>query len=334
MTELVNTPPAALELLRGLIDYAGFFPPAGLPVTQAWLNYGHYQRSPWSPMLGRLVLPAGKLTELAEEVIAPAANAAASVAADPSPTKAVAISAVLPGPQADPANFAVAVSAMLAFNDRFPTGAMVDTIECRVDSVEEFESARRTLDAGPWACFWELPPTAILPDLLAAVRLANQSESTARHFAKIRTGGLVPEAIPALEPVANFLVECARHDVGFKATAGLHHPIRSTHPLTYQPAAPSGLMHGFINLFVAAIAARHGWQDPDRLLPILSTQQAADFSLNDDAIVWRDQTWSIDQVLATRVDFARSFGSCSFTEPVTDLQALGWLPPHSESCLA
>jgi len=334
MTELANTPAAALELLRGLVDYAGFFPPAGLPVRQAWLNYGHYQRSPWSPMLGRLVLPAGKLTELAEEVIVPAAREAGREVADPSLTQAVAISAVVPGPQADPASFGAAVSAMRAFNDRCPTVAVVDTVECRVDNLEELETARRTLDAGPWACFWELPPTGVLPDLLAAVRLANQAELTPRHFAKIRTGGLVPEAIPALEPVANFLVECARHGVGFKATAGLHHPIRSTHPLTYQTAAPCGLMHGFINVFVAAIAARQGWQDPERLLPILSTQQAADFSLTDDAIVWRDHTWSINQVHTARADFALSFGSCSFTEPVNDLQALGWLPPHSESFLA
>lgn len=190
----------------------------------------------------------------------------------------------------------------------------------------------------PWSCFWEVPPTAPLAELLVALRAANAATSAAdlspRHFAKIRTGGVVPEAIPPAEWLAEFMVQCGRHGVGFKATAGLHHPLRATYPLTYQPAAPCGLMHGFVNVFVAAIAAQHGLSDPQQLLPILNAAAASDFHLTDQTIGWGDHVWSLQQVRTTRQTFALSFGSCSFAEPVTDLQALGWLPSSMESLFA
>ncbi len=56
-------------------------------------------------------------------------------------------------------------------------------------------------------------------------------------YAKIRTGGLTPGAIPPAEPIAAFLEEAAARRLPFKATAGLHHPVRSLHPLTYAPNA-------------------------------------------------------------------------------------------------
>jgi len=34
--------------------------------------------------------------------------------------------------------------------------------------------------------------------------------------------------------------------VPFKATAGLHHPLRCIHPLTHEPNSPAAAMHGFL----------------------------------------------------------------------------------------
>ena len=70
--------------------------------------------------------------------------------------------------------------------------------------------------------------------------------------AKIRTGGVSADAIPSAAQVAEFLAACAEAKVPFKATAGLHHPLRSVQKLTYEPGSASALMHGFINVFVAA----------------------------------------------------------------------------------
>ena len=80
-------------------------------------------------------------------------------------------------------------------------------------------------------------------------------------FAKVRTGGLTPEATPSSEALADFLIEAVSRRIAFKATAGLHHPIRSLHPLTYATDSPCATMHGFVNVFVAAAFA---WQSAER----------------------------------------------------------------------
>src|SRR4051812_40808415 len=51
-------------LLTGVIDYAGLFPPAALPLDQAIRNYAHYRAEPESWMLGRFIIPAARLAEL------------------------------------------------------------------------------------------------------------------------------------------------------------------------------------------------------------------------------------------------------------------------------
>src|ERR1019366_9939661 len=66
--------------------------------------------------------------------------------------------------------------------------------------------------------------------------------------AKIRTGGETADKFPASASVIEFIRLCAAANVPFKATAGLHHPLRSVHRFTYQPESASGIMHGFLNV--------------------------------------------------------------------------------------
>ncbi len=143
----------------------------------------------------------------------------------------------------------------------------------------------------------------------------------AGSFAKIRTGGLTPEAIPSVSALAQYIVACAERRLPFKATAGLHHPIRSVHPLTYDAQAPQATMHGFVNVFLAAVFAWHGERAIEE---ILAETDAAAFRF-DDRAQWRHKSVSTSQIMQARKDFAHSFGSCSFEEPVSDLQSLGWL---------
>jgi hypothetical protein len=143
-------------------------------------------------------------------------------------------------------------------------------------------------------------------------------------FAKVRTGGLTPEAIPPSEALADFLCEAASRRVAFKATAGLHHPIRSLRPLTYAPDGPCATMHGFVNVFVAAVFA---WQAADRdlILDVLNDADAGAFQFLASQLCWRGRSITRAEIESARRDFAHSFGSCSFAEPVADLRQLGWL---------
>jgi hypothetical protein len=140
-------------------------------------------------------------------------------------------------------------------------------------------------------------------------------------FAKIRTGGVTPEAIPPVEDVADFIRACAERQIAFKATAGLHHPIRSMRPLTYAPDAPRAMMHGFLNVFLAAAFAWSGERDIE---PILNETDPRAFSF-EPVGRWNNKLLTVEQIRDARTNFAHSFGSCSFEEPVQDLRELGLL---------
>ena len=124
--------------------------------------------------------------------------------------------------------------------------------------------------------------------------------------------------------IAEFLCAAAAGRVPFKATAGLHHPIRAEQPLTYAADSPHAIMHGFINVFVAAAFS---WQGIDRstIIGVLHECDPQSFEFFDDSLTWRGRSLGTAQIAAARRDFAHSFGSCSFEEPVGDLKALGWL---------
>lgn len=140
-------------------------------------------------------------------------------------------------------------------------------------------------------------------------------------YAKIRMGGVKPEAIPSTSEVAAFISSCAERRLPFKATAGLHHPIRSMQPLTYRDDAPHAVMHGFINVLMASAFAWDGEPDVES---IIEETDASAFSF-DERAHWRDKSLSENQIRESRINFIHSVGSCSFDEPVRDLQKLGLL---------
>jgi hypothetical protein len=136
--------------------------------------------------------------------------------------------------------------------------------------------------------------------------------------AKIRTGGITPDAFPDASFIARFIIRCAEKSVPFKATAGLHHPIRCVKPLTYEPDAQTGTMHGFVNLFMAASLLNHAET-------ILGETDARAFEFGDDSASWRGHSVTTETLARVRSEFAISFGSCSFEEPIADLKEFGWL---------
>lgn len=136
--------------------------------------------------------------------------------------------------------------------------------------------------------------------------------------AKIRTGGVTADAFPTPEKIAAFIRAARAHRVAFKATAGLHHPLRCVRPLTYEPAAPTGTMHGFLNVFLAAAL-------PEEADEVLQTSDPSEFGFDDEGVSWRGLRVTTDALAAMRREFAISFGSCSFEEPIDDLRALGWV---------
>jgi hypothetical protein len=291
--------PAQLLLAR-LIDYAGLFPPAALNMPQAVTNYDAYLRSEYAWMLGRFIVPAVRLNEFEE-----------TLGRLPSkPSKPWSISVLL---GADPGVDIARLAASACPNARPFT---VDSIEVKMNAPEDAKRLAAIIP-GELKSYFEVPLAGLVRDCIAALAECGRS-------AKIRTGGDTADKIPAPAQVIEFIKLCADAKVPFKATAGLHHPIRSVHRLTYQPDSASALMHGFLNVFVAAAFLRKG-MEPKLAVELLEELSAKAIQFNSDGITWREHQLGTNDIAAARQGFAVSFGSCSFTEPIDDLKSLGLL---------
>jgi hypothetical protein len=157
----------------------------------------------------------------------------------------------------------------------------------------------------------ELPPTAIAylelpwgaqPDLPPGTAL------------KLRTGGDTSDAFPTEDRLAHALGYCVAQDIRFKLTAGLHNAIRHTDPVT------GFEHHGFLNVILTVLAALGEAPDGD----------LADTLANRDADEIADGISTMNAADVEKVrHYFRSFGTCSTSEPIDDLNELGLLEADS-----
>jgi hypothetical protein len=91
--------------------------------------------------------------------------------------------------------------------------------------------------------------------------------------------------------------------------------------LTDQDDIPSGIMHGFINLFLAAAFLRAGMES-DIAVQLMEEKSEGTFRFDLDGVAWRQHRLTPDEIAEARRGFAISFGSCSFTEPIDFLRSL------------
>jgi hypothetical protein len=299
-------------------------------MADAVSEYARYRLGPHAWMLGRFIVPRRRLDELEQHLRSLSSDADAG-AGEPWRVSALASD--------DLAADRVAIDAFNARpRDATGTRACIDTVEVKVESTED---VRRIADGLPstLTLWFEVTPGRgpVHAPTFAAVLDAIGTIGE-RAGAKLRTGGMTPDAIPAAAGVAQFLLACARARVACKATAGLHHPIHAPHRLTYADDSPTALMHGFVNVFLAATLARDLVSRPHpqpgagaddeivrTLVALLDERDAHHFAWHDDRIAWRGYQFDIEAIASTRARFARSFGSCSFEEPIEDLTQLGWL---------
>ena len=276
-------------LIAGLFDYAGLYPPASLSLPSAANNYIEYASSKHAAALGRFIVNADRLDEFR------------SVAGDS--LNRFRLSVIANG---------TADIGVLSRQKR--SGMPIEAIEMKCSQPGEIEQLARSVPEGI-VVYFEIPLEA--EDMLKAIHRT-------RTRAKIRMGGVVPEAFPSVPNVAQALRTVAELKLTFKATAGLHHPIRSRQPLTYKPESHTGVMHGFINLCCAAALVFFGGEVRD-VESVLAEENPGVWKVTAEGIEWRGHIWSADQLRALRSQFLISIGSCSFEEPLRDMESLGWL---------
>jgi hypothetical protein len=281
---------AIYSLLAGLIDYAGLYPPAALDMQSAVRNYLNYRQGRHGFVLGHFIVDLIRLAELRE----------------------------FAGQSLREMRLSVVGSTNSDWGSLLPLiegGIPIETIEVKVEKPADIGRFREGFPAG-LPIYFETPVGASHSEPFDAI-----SHAGAR--AKLRLGGIFPEAFPSPDAVASLIEAIAERHIAFKATAGLHHPIRSRHRFTFEPASLSGMMHGFVNLFCAASLLYFDGELRDALR-VLEDEDPTVWSFTNEEIGWREFKWNSEQVRSVRKDFFTSFGSCSFEEPLKDLETLGW----------
>jgi hypothetical protein len=157
----------------------------------------------------------------------------------------------------------------------------------------------------------EVPPggdvesaAALAPEVYVEVPLDDELDRTLGEVKRLGLRAKVrcssgPKRLPW------FMLECRARQIAFKATAGLHHAIRSDGE------------HGFLNLLAAAVFGDEGD-------PLFETDPEA-FELTGERFRVRGRSATADDIASGRRRF-HSIGTCSFFEPVEELEALGILP--------
>ena len=239
---------AVTVLLRGLIDYAGLFPPALLAMAPAVANYRAYLRSEYGFGFWALCSH-GCATRRVRE------SSHRSARSNPSywPNQR------LPARKQVGSYRFCQVRTSLPMSRGFTNSTVqsrglassyrgaeikVHRNENKKPNPEGIHSLAKMIPA-ELETYFEIPLTTNESDCIAAV-------ASCGRRAKIRTGGETADKFPAPERVIEFIQLCAAANVPFKATAGLHHPLRSIHHFTNQPDSLSGVMHGFLNVFLAS----------------------------------------------------------------------------------
>ena len=292
-------------LLSGMLDYAGLFPPAQLPLEKAVREYAAHLGEEKAWMLGRFIIPAQRLEELEPHLV---------LFSEP-----VRIIALGKGGRSEDEylkNLNQDLTAIKTFRTAQDATVSVNGFEARLPPLPVTNAfianvANQLREAGLKQSH-EFAVDDHLELTMAALAAADAG-------AKLRCGGVTADAVPAPEQVARFIVAARDAGVPAKFTAGLHHPVRHFSDDVQTE------MHGFLNLYVGGMLAHtagFGWQE---LADIIADQSPDAFALTGVGVEWRGRLVRSEDAARLRENALLGQGSCSFVEPVADLRDMGWL---------
>ena len=306
----IPTDSAKHAFLTGLIDDASLFPPASLPMREALRAHARHAESAYAWLGGRFVLAASRADEFA---------------AARDPQQSITISAILDAAALGAKGDTITADLHRIDRVRALPAVTVDALEAKIPAGLDDAGLGRAIDAivrhfpdGGVAFWYELPHTgsgwaASLGDTMG--QLAAARAAAPGHVvlgAKLRCGGPRPSDVPSVGDVGAFVRAAQEHGVPWKATAGLHQPVRH------------GTSHGFVNVFAAGMLLHGGAIDASRLADVIGEHDPRAFVIDPMHVAWRDARIDAESAAAARAQCV-SFGRCSFDEQVNALRGLGLL---------
>ncbi|AJD92912.1 hypothetical protein JMA_35950 [Jeotgalibacillus malaysiensis] len=299
--------------LSHIIDYAGLFPPALLSLDEAIRNYAEYQQHADAWMLGRFVMPVGRITELEAYLHLFSADRKLdlSVTGRPADTETWL------------KQFRSDMKTLADFKAEHSNLVTVSMLELPLPSgvLDQSLFKKAAAETGDAQVFFEVTTPLHSREweqhiigTLDQINYYNDSAKQKIGF-KLRMGGVTADAFPTAEQAAFVLKACSDRNIPQKFTAGLHHPVRM-----YREEVQTD-MHGFLNVFTAAMLGRVCHLEQNEIAYILTDQHADHFSFQKDGFMWKELKVHTEEIRQLRAALY-SFGSCSFEEPREDLQAL------------
>ncbi|MDE5415101.1 hypothetical protein [Alkalihalobacterium chitinilyticum] len=311
---------STLQFFSNLIDYAGLFPPAKLPLEQSIQNYAAYQKDKDAWMLGHFIIPAGRLDELDPYLSLFSKN-------NPLPVSAIGQKTV--NSEQCLKQLASELKSIHSFHDKHWEVAQVQVLELPLPPVipnrQLLDKISSLIENHQLQLFCEV--TVPLNDeqwpqkmILTLNEIAiHNNKGGLRIGLKLRTGGVTANAFPTPHQVATVMHACAERDIPQKFTAGLHHPIRM-----YRDEVNT-YMHGFLNIFTAGMLARTNAWSVDALAEVIADEDASHFTFTEEGARWQEYLVQVPDVNYLRQYALCSYGSCSFDEPRDDLKTFNIL---------
>lgn len=287
-----------------IIDYAGVFPPASLAIEDAVRAYRTHTESDDGWAIGRFLVRASQLEALAQV-------ATGGFRRGDRPWKVGVVFDMGVGASATVAQ---------AFHNEMSPAMEITAAEVRypeqADGIAAILESVGTIDRDA-ATFIEVDTERPMRDQIEAID-RHLREFGRTGGAKLRCGGLTADAFPDVDTVTQFLWEASLTGLPFKATAGLHQPIR------HRDDELGVMRHGFLNLLVASVACDAG-EDMGTVRDIVGDDDRSSFAVSATAVRWRDLMLPGSAVRRSRHDGFIAYGSCDIDEPLDALKDLGFL---------
>lgn len=307
--------------MHELLDYAGLFPPTTLSLHDSLKNFAEYHYHSQKNWLGKFILPVNKIDDLI--LILSKQNIFSGIEKK--------------------ASFSVILSSCESISD-FPNYLQKDLNSITnlinqfkdIIDIQSFEllppkevfsssssklmnefllilSDKFSLFQRITEFYCELPFLENMEDYLASIIKNNLNNGSHKMSVKLRTGGITPQQIPSAQDIAKAIFLCAEQKIPIKATAGLHVPVPNDNPHI------GARLHGFLNVFSCMLLCYDQLFNRKEMEKIILSYSYLDFKFSVTGLHVGDRFISNQKMNDLRKNFIKSFGTCSFLEPVEHL---------------
>ena len=313
--------------MHELLDYAGLFPPAKLTLQESLLNYSSYTKHIQKNWLGKFILPSNKIAECIEIML------------DQKIFKSN--NAFL--------KFSIILNSCEKFNDfnkiidndlksiyqlksTFNKHINIDSIEF-FPPKEVFQPNNLSLFRNMLSFvndkllnakeikfkYIEIPFSENINEYIEFISEFNLRQKEIKFCIKLRTGGVTPQQIPSAFHIAQAIRLSAEKQIPIKATAGLHVPVPNDNPEV------GSRLHGFFNIFSCLMLCYKKLLTISEMENILVNYSYSDFKFTEEGFTVGNKFLPNAEMTHLRNSFIKSFGTCSFLEPIEHLQENNFL---------